>query len=225
MDNNPTIQPATAPNTRFVLADIMQASFLTMLREQLDVALAAAPAAQSAQGAVTTLDPPWCALLGVHLCGPLSPRAIDLFHACKQLHAIILVPCCLDPRTDGELKADARARGVDPYEAKVEQLTQMLRCADTVDISECIADATRSAAGQGINVSVVRDTTMRTNKGGATSEGGTQCKNAVITGVRQRLLESHCHEKSHYEASAHQGVPKVLEQGSPRRKRERESRE
>ena len=34
VDNNPTIQPATAPNTRFVLADIMQASFLTMLREQ-----------------------------------------------------------------------------------------------------------------------------------------------------------------------------------------------
>lgn len=192
----------------------MQASFLTMLREQIDVALAAASAVQSAHEGVTALEPPWCVLLGVHLCGPLSPRAIELFDACKQLHAIILVPCCLDPRTDGELKADARARGVDPYEAKVEQLTEMLRRSDTVHMSDCSPDATRLAAKQGIIVSVVRDTTMRTNKGGATSEGGTQCKNAVITGVRQkqRLLDSHCHGNSQ-------------QQGSIRRKRERESRQ
>jgi hypothetical protein len=126
VDNNPTIQPATAPNTRFVLADIMQESFLTSMREQLAEAAIAGAAATAASAAASLENgsgvqqqrqqaqrqpPPWCVALGVHLCGPLSPRAIALFEACEQLDALVLVPCCLDPRTDGELKARARAAG------------------------------------------------------------------------------------------------------------------
>jgi hypothetical protein len=126
VDNNPTIQPATAPNTRFVLADIMQESFLTSMREQLAEAAIAGAAATAASAAASLENgsgvqqqrqqaqrqpPPWCVALGVHLCGPLSPRAITLFEACEQLDALVLVPCCLDPRTDGELKARARAAG------------------------------------------------------------------------------------------------------------------
>ena len=61
-------------------------------------------------------------LVGVHLCGPLSPRATELFGALPQLEALLLVPCCLDKRTDGFLKAVAKERGVDPYELKVEEL-------------------------------------------------------------------------------------------------------
>ena len=197
VDNDPAIQPATAPNTRFVLADIMQASFLTMLRQQLQLALAAAATgtgtatpAGSPVGAMA--DGPWCVVLGVHLCGPLSPRAIELFETCRELDAIILVPCYLDPRTDGELKASARAAGLDPYEAKVDQLVQILRgTADSDDASDSsVASIVRSDGAQ-LDVKVVRDMAMRTNKGGATSEGAKYCKNAVITGVRRRFASDH----------------------------------
>ena len=54
-----------------------------------------------------------CVALGVHLCGPLSPAAIGLFEAVPRLDALVLVPCCLDRRTDAALKAEAKAVGVD----------------------------------------------------------------------------------------------------------------
>ena len=53
--------------------------------------------------------------------------------------------------------------------AKVEQLCGMLR--------EC---------GGGVEVSVVKDETMRTNKGGAGSEGSDRSKNAIVVGIRPR---------------------------------------
>ena len=110
---------------------------------------------------------PWCVAVGVHLCGPLAPRAIELFAAIPRLDALVLVPCCLNPRTDGELKAAARAAGEEPYHAKVEQLCGLLR-----------------GVGGGVAVSVERDCAMRTNKGGEGSEGGVHSKNALVVALR-----------------------------------------
>lgn len=164
-----------------------------MLRQQVLVALAAAAsitditpagAVGSADVGARTIDP-WCVVLGVHLCGPLSPRAIELFATCKELDAIILVPCCLDPWTDGELKASARAAGLDPYEAKIEQLVEMLRRVDDGDTSSDDVENTAEPGSARVDVSVLRDMAMRTNKGGARSEGATTCKNAVISGLRR----------------------------------------
>ena len=97
----------------------MQESFLNTMRQQLDAVAgegfrpssetdACADAAGAGPRPEAAAAEPWCVALGVHLCGPLSPRAIALFEACERLSALILVPCCLDPRTDGELKAQAR---------------------------------------------------------------------------------------------------------------------
>ena len=36
-----------------------------------------------------------CILVGMHLCGTLSERAIDIFHRTKDIAGIILSPCCL----------------------------------------------------------------------------------------------------------------------------------
>ena len=105
--------------------------------------------------------------VGVHLCGPLSPRAIELFAATPALDALALVPCCLDKRADAALKAAARARGADPYELKVEELCAQL-------------------APHAHEVSVRRDGAMRSNFGGEADLGSTTCKDAIIVGVRRR---------------------------------------
>ena len=36
-----------------------------------------------------------CLLVGMHLCGLLSTRAIDFFHAIADIKALVLSPCCL----------------------------------------------------------------------------------------------------------------------------------
>ena len=58
----------------------------------------------------------------------------------------MLVPCCLDPRTDLALKLKARQEKVDPYDLKVLQLRELLE-----------------TAAAGIEVRVSRDTSMRTS--------------------------------------------------------------
>ena len=81
----------------------------------------------------------------------------------------MLVPCCLDKRDDALLKARARELRIDPYEAKIEELSKML------------ADAPA-------DVTLVRGADMRTN--GAT-EGGASCKNAILFGSKRDLREGH----------------------------------
>lgn len=99
--------------------------------------------------------------LGIHLCGRLSPRAIALFGA-SSLDALVLVPCCLDKRDDFALKMAARLAGREPYEAKVEQLTVMLR----------------EHAG---TVNVVRDLEMRTHLGAQLEIGEeNRARNAIL---------------------------------------------
>jgi len=81
------------PNLTFLRADIMKESFVDVLHTALD-------------GHGTS-----CVALGMHLCGLLSPRAIQLFEAIPCLTSLLLVPCCLDKRTDGPLKMQARLEG------------------------------------------------------------------------------------------------------------------
>ena len=120
-------------------------------------------AALPAPAAAAADDDASCVVLGVHLCGPLSPRAIDLFAASARLGALVLVPCCLDRRTDGALKLQAKSLGLDPYELKVRQLAGLLE-------------------GTPAEVTVVRSAEMRTTDG---TEGGAMCKNAIIVGRKR----------------------------------------
>ena len=129
-----------------------------------------------------------CIAVGMHLCGSLAPRAIELFGGCVQLDALVLVPCCLDKRTDTLLKAQAKLRGVDPYEAKVEELCGLLHAlpAGGALAGECGAGGSSGGGGSGgggsggVRVDVIRDNAMRTQLGGEDSEGTASCKNALL---------------------------------------------
>ena len=181
------------PNARFVRADICAPGFGAALDAALGAAAAAsssaaaaaaaadafaaaaaapsasAPAAADSAVAASADTPPSCVLVGVHLCGQLSPRAVELFAAAPALDALLLVPCCLDKRFDATLKAEARAARRDPYDAKVEQLAALM-------------------AGVCDAVSCVRDAEMRTAAGTA-SEGAAAAKNAVLIGRRRVGVE------------------------------------
>eukprot|EP00929_Paragymnodinium_shiwhaense_P000063 TRINITY_DN10019_c0_g1_i1.p1 TRINITY_DN10019_c0_g1~~TRINITY_DN10019_c0_g1_i1.p1 ORF type:complete len:372 (-),score=45.76 TRINITY_DN10019_c0_g1_i1:147-1262(-) len=53
-------------------------------------------------------------VIGVHLCGALSPRVAELYHSVDCPAALVLVPCCLD-RKDPRAKLAARGLGITPY--------------------------------------------------------------------------------------------------------------
>lgn len=165
----------TVENLTFVRADIMSAKF----ESELAAALGTAEAAASADSRGETRRP--CVAVGMHLCGLLSPRAVELFGATALLDVLVLVPCCLDKRTDSVLKAQARQRGVDPYDAKIEELQVMLRR---------VLEATTDTDGSGALcreagcVEVVRDAAMRTSAGGEATEGSSAAKNALIIGTK-----------------------------------------
>ena len=177
------------PNVRFVRADICAPGFGAALDAALGAAAAASSSAAAAVAAAadafvaaaapaasaptvaadSAASPPSCVLVGVHLCGQLSPRAVELFAAAPALDALLLVPCCLDKRFDATLKAEARAARRDPYDAKVEQLAALM--AEVCDAVSC-----------------VRDAEMRTASGTA-SEGAAAAKNAVLIGRRRAGVE------------------------------------
>lgn len=152
-------------NLSFLRADITAADFPATLAAALDAAAATTVSAASTAGQVTAQFPPRCVAVGMHLCGLLSPCAIALFAATPLLQSLILVPCCLDKRVDGALKFEARQQGIDPYEAKVRQLSAMLR--------------DRASA----EVVVLREGSMRT-VGGESTEGSDAAKNALIIGTK-----------------------------------------
>ena len=202
------------PNLRFLRADVTSPHFAATLEAAVTEELLAAPPdpVSPAPAAVPTCVPAnsaWpadsslpradssaaaasatpCVAVGMHLCGPLSPAAITLFAASPSLRALLLVPCCLDKRTDGPLKMQARAPvqsarplhavtwlalpshhsqarllGIDPYEAKVRELRGLLE-----------------ACAEGVRVSVSREDEMRTHAGQG-SEGSAGVKNALIVG-------------------------------------------
>lgn len=145
----------------------MATGFPATLADTLDAA--AATSAPSRQAAPSVAGPR-CVAVGMHLCGMLSPCAIDLFAATPSLEALILVPCCLDKRVDGALKFEAKQQGIDPYEAKVRQLSEMLQDRASADVV------------------VLREGSMRTAGGGESTEGSDAAKNALIVGKKQRCV-------------------------------------
>jgi hypothetical protein len=201
------------PNLRFVRADIMGSAFAAQLTAALAAAVddsisggrGSSGSSSSSSGggggsgehcgergdlgAATVMgDRGRCIAVGMHLCGSLAPRAIELFGGCVQLDALVLVPCCLDKRTDTLLKAQAKLRGVDPYEAKVEELCGLLHA---LPAGGALAGGSGAGAGSGgggsggggsggVRVDVIRDKAMRTQLGGEDSEGTASCKNALL---------------------------------------------
>eukprot|EP00966_Prymnesium_polylepis_P056634 1310282-Prymnesium_polylepis.1 len=152
VDNNTGIKTEhvnSLPNLRFLRADILSPGFGATLAAQLP---------DAAKGASL--------LVGVHLCGPLSPAAAALYGALPQFALLLLVPCCLDRRTDGVIKERARQLAVEPFELKVEELRAAM------------------VAHGAWRVAVLRDEAMR-SQGGASSEGGAATKNAIIVGSRR----------------------------------------
>jgi hypothetical protein len=53
--------------------------------------------------------------LGVHLCGGLSVRFIDIYNRCEYLRAMVLSPCCLDKRNTKLLQLSKTTK-IDNYQ-------------------------------------------------------------------------------------------------------------
>lgn len=94
---------AARPNLSFRHADIFSAQLPAVVREE-------------AAGAAV------CVAVGMHLCGPLSPRLIDLTFAIERIDALLLCPCCLKGAHGKAVAASAKERGCDPYALLVETL-------------------------------------------------------------------------------------------------------
>jgi hypothetical protein len=87
-DANEAIKPNAVvfSNVRYHTADIHDAGFAAKLRSLIDAALRKRPSPPRALR---------CVAVGMHLCGSLSPRAIELFEQTDLLDGLILAPCCL----------------------------------------------------------------------------------------------------------------------------------
>lgn len=53
------------------------------------------------------------ALLGMHLCGKLSWRAIEAFQQLQSVHAVVLSPCCLPLKSDAEVPSHLYSTKID----------------------------------------------------------------------------------------------------------------
>ena len=71
---------------------------------------------QEAEGAAV------CIAVGMHLCGPLSPRLIDVAFAVDAIDALLLYPCCLKGGHGKAVALSAKERGCDPYALLIETL-------------------------------------------------------------------------------------------------------
>ena len=61
-------------------------------------------------------------LLGVHLCGALSPRLVDLAFGVPEIDGLVLCPCCIKGGLGGACRSVARERNVPPYVVLCETL-------------------------------------------------------------------------------------------------------
>eukprot|EP00316_Scyphosphaera_apsteinii_P013077 CAMPEP_0119346352 /NCGR_PEP_ID=MMETSP1333-20130426/107959_1 /TAXON_ID=418940 /ORGANISM="Scyphosphaera apsteinii, Strain RCC1455" /LENGTH=213 /DNA_ID=CAMNT_0007358851 /DNA_START=176 /DNA_END=814 /DNA_ORIENTATION=- len=170
-------------NLSFMRADILGAPFAAMLTAHLPRQL------------------PPRVMVGIHLCGALSPRAVSLFGQLSHLLEVlvlvpcclnrradaslkryakdmgidpyVLVPCCLNRRADASLKRYAKDMGIDPYEAKVQQLRELFLSLNLPTL----------------RVRILRDDAMRSRRGAEASRGNGAIKNAVIIGCYQQTSE------------------------------------
>lgn len=66
-------------------------------------------------------------LAGMHLCGNLSERAIEIFHEISLIKGLILSPCCLPKvREQKETFNRVVGEGQDPYKAWVFHLKELI---------------------------------------------------------------------------------------------------
>ena len=91
------------PNVVFRHADIFSAQLPALVRRE-------------AEGAAV------CIAVGMHLCGPLSPRLIDLAFAVDAIDVLLLCPCCLKGGHGKAVAVTAKERGCDPYELLIDTL-------------------------------------------------------------------------------------------------------
>lgn len=118
-------------------------------------------------------------MVGMHLCGDLSPRAVELFgQLMEDVHHLILAPCCLHKIHDSALKQKAKADGIDPYQAKVEALCQMT--------CQVVGEELNENNANGL-MSLCWDETFRTNR--SSVEGSKTVKNAIIVATKPKKQE------------------------------------
>ena len=91
------------PNVSFRHADIFSSQLPALVR-------------QEAEGAAV------CIAVGMHLCGPFSPRLIDVAFAVDAIDALLLCPCCLKGGHGKAVALSAKERGCDPYALLIETL-------------------------------------------------------------------------------------------------------
>ncbi|KAL3918391.1 MAG: hypothetical protein SGPRY_006039 [Prymnesium sp.] len=91
------------PNLSFHHVDIFREETVAIIKEE-------------ANGAFLTVA------LGMHLCGALSPRLIDLTFALDCIDVMVLCPCCLKGAHGKAVAIAAKARGVNSYGVLLETL-------------------------------------------------------------------------------------------------------
>jgi len=120
-------------------------------------------------------------MVGMHLCGDLSPRAVELFdQLLEDVHHLILAPCCLHKVHDSKLKQKAKADGIDPYRAKVDQLYQMT--------CHVVGEELHESNVSNL-MSLCWDESFRTNR--SSVEGSKAAKNALIVATKPRRQNVH----------------------------------
>jgi hypothetical protein len=117
----------------------------------LDIFSAGVPAVVQQETAGSS----FCIALGMHLCGALSPRLIDLSVALDDIDAMVLCPCCLKGAHGKAVAAAAKARGVEPYSVLIETLAAI--CQREIALLAVDARGVRRVAAQ---VNITTDVAM-----------------------------------------------------------------
>lgn len=140
-------------NTEYLSHDVMTRPFFNLLEQKVQKVL--------------RLEPDRVVILiGMHLCGHLSIRAIDLFHRIPLIRGMILSPCCLPKRYGIEIRPsvqdnDDTLAPTDIYGHWCNHLTEMIQ-----KKGEAVATTTneQSSRPSESRVSMHRDRDMHTIK-------------------------------------------------------------
>ncbi len=113
-------------NTSYLSRDIMTEKFFLEMKQDVD--------RQTRQGKTVIL-------VGMHLCGNLSERAIDLFEYIPSINALVLCPCCLPKMRMKSTKPSSaflsyiKENGGEKYEAWSSYLKDKIQDLDPKDTS------------------------------------------------------------------------------------------
>lgn len=113
-----------------------------------------------------------CILVGMHLCGTLSERAIDIFHRTPEVRGIVLSPCCLPKRHELSMMSFEKSRPGGEASSANPESHNYLRWANY--LVERIAGRYSVGGGEGVaDVRLYTDEEMHTEK------------NAIVVGLRK----------------------------------------